>query len=100
MPRTSAASLVLVPAIVASLTAQSAGPSSIGVNLPGGGVTMPVPVEQPVPAYKDIFYAGAPIDGVVEIEAVVGPTGTVLDARVSKALRPTADEVSVSAARR
>jgi TonB family protein len=99
MLRASAASLVVVPAILASLTAQSPGPSSASISLPGSGVTMPTPVEQPVLAYKDIFYAGTPIDGVVEVEVVVGTTGTVLDARVSKTLRPTADEASVSAAR-
>jgi TonB family protein len=100
MPRASAASLVIVPALVASLTAQSAGQPLPNVSLPGGHVSMPVAIEQPVPIYKDVFSAGPPIEGVVEVEAVVGAAGTVLDARVSKALRPTADEAALSVAQR
>lgn len=70
---------------IASLAAQSAQTGEEKVYRPGQGVTDPAIVRPEAPKYtRGAMTAG--IQGVVELEAVVLPNGTVGDVRVTKSL--------------
>ncbi len=56
-----------------------------GVYRPGNGITLPRPIAQPRPSYTSAAMK-AKIQGVVLLEAVVKPDGTVSDVKVVRSL--------------
>ena len=64
------------------------GQFGAGAYRPGNGVENPVRIREVKPAYTpDAERAG--IQGTVELEAVIGPTGTVTDVRILRSLDST-----------
>ncbi len=68
------------------------------VYLAGGDVSAPVLVKQVKPQYTQEAMR-ARVQGVVTLECVVQPDGSVGEARVTKALNPGLDEEALKAVR-
>jgi TonB family protein len=66
------------------------------VYKPGDGVSAPVVVKEAKPQYTPEAKK-AKIQGVVTLECVVQPDGTVGDVRVTKALNPGLDQEAIKA---
>jgi len=66
------------------------------VYTPGDGVSAPVLVKEVKPQYTPEAKK-AKIQGVVTLECVVQPDGTVGDVRVTKALNPGLDQEAIKA---
>jgi protein TonB len=67
--------------------------------VPGGDVRAPVLVERIEPDYPEAARK-ARIEGVVILQAVIGPTGAIEELRVLKSLFPALDGSALSAVRR
>jgi TonB family protein len=66
----------------------SGGGTGGGVYRPGNGVTFPVPISQPRPSYTSDAMR-AKVQGVVLLECIVRPDGSVSDVNVVRSLDPT-----------
>jgi TonB family protein len=66
----------------------SGGGTGGGVYRPGNGVTLPVPVFQPRPNYTSDAMR-AKVQGIVLLECIVRPDGSVSDVNVIRSLDPT-----------
>src|SRR5688500_13309225 len=64
------------------------------VYSPGKDVIAPVPIEQPRPEYTPDALR-ARIEGIVTLECVVGPDGTVSEGRVVNSLFPSLDDAAL-----
>jgi len=69
-----------------------------GVYMPGGGVSAPVPIYSPEPAYSEQARQ-AKFQGKVTLWIVVGPDGTVRSVRVTKPLGMGLDEEAAKTVR-
>ena len=66
----------------------SGGGTGGGVYRPGNGVTLPVPLFQPRPNYTSDAMR-AKVQGIVLLECIVRPDGSVTDVQVIRSLDPT-----------
>jgi periplasmic protein TonB len=66
----------------------SGGGTGGGVYRPGNGVTLPVPIFQPRPNYTSDAMR-AKVQGIVLLECIVRPDGSVSDVSVIRSLDPT-----------
>ncbi len=78
----------------------SGGGTGGGVYRPGNGVTLPVPLSQPRPSYTSDAMR-AKVQGVVLLECIVRPDGSVSDVQVVRSLDPTfgLDQEAIKTAR-
>ena len=78
----------------------SGGGTGGGVYRPGNGVTLPVPISQPRPSYTSDAMR-AKVQGVVLLECIVRPDGSVSDVSVVRSLDPTfgLDQEAIKTAR-
>lgn len=67
--------------------------------VPGGDVRAPVLLQRVEPDYPEVARK-ARIEGVVILQAIIGPTGAIEDLRLVKSLFPALDESALAAVRR
>jgi TonB family protein len=89
--------IAAVSCLVSGLVAASAPQvAESRVYKPGDGVSAPVAVKEVKPQYTADAMK-AKVEGVVTLECVVQPDGTVGDVRVTKALNPGLDQEAIKA---
>jgi protein TonB len=87
------------PSALAAPIAVSPPPAATAPPLrPGGDIKRPVKIRDATPAYPTLAQA-ARVEGVVIVEATIGPDGKVLDARVLRSI-PLLDAAALDAVRR
>ena len=99
------AAVLLSYAALASAAPDNAPPAPVAAPVPdqapirlGSGIKRPLKVRDAAPTYPSIARA-AHVEGIVIIEATIGPDGKVQDARVLRSANPLLNAAALDAVR-